>query len=215
MSDALFVSPNIDPQPIPGALALLSHSVRQVFGGDQAIQHIPDADTVIIDGRSDLRSARVTTRLIMSGAAKKPSLLLIAPLNLPVLNSDWGISDFILTEATPAEWETRLQLLVNARQHTTIVGGSIVIDESAYAASLDGKTLNLTYTEFELLRCLATHPGRVLSREELLKTVWGYADYGGTRTVDVHIRRLRAKLGPEYDSYITTVRNVGYRFNIR
>ena len=75
-----------------------------------------------------------------------------------------------------------------------------------------GQPLNLTYTEFELLKHLVSHPGRVLSREHLLSQVWGYDYYGGTRTVDVHIRRLRAKLGAEYDGHITTVRNVGYRF---
>ena len=79
------------------------------------------------------------------------------------------------------------------------------------AGLLNGAQLDLTYTEFELLKYLAQHPGRVFSRETLLSDVWGYDYYGGTRTVDVHVRRLRAKLG-QYDHYIGTVRNVGYRF---
>ena len=79
-------------------------------------------------------------------------------------------------------------------------------------ATVGGQPLDLTYTEFELLKYLVAHPGRVLTREQLLSEVWGYDYYGGARTVDVHIRRLRAKLGPEYDAWISTVRNVGYRF---
>ena len=90
--------------------------------------------------------------------------------------------------------------------------GNIVIDEAGYSAKLNGTQLDLTYTEFELLKYLAQHPGRVFSRQQLLSDVWGYDYFGGTRTVDVHVRRLRAKLGPEYESVIGTVRNVGYRF---
>jgi DNA-binding response OmpR family regulator len=76
-----------------------------------------------------------------------------------------------------------------------------------------GRSLDLTYKEFELLRFLAQHPGRVFTREQLLSEVWGYDYFGGTRTVDVHIRRLRAKLD-DLDALIGTVRNVGYRFNL-
>ncbi len=77
-----------------------------------------------------------------------------------------------------------------------------------------GRSLDLTFKEFELLKYLAQHPGRVFSRSQLLQEIWGYDYFGGTRTVDVHIRRLRSKLGPEFESIIDTVRNVGYRFAI-
>ena len=87
----------------------------------------------------------------------------------------------------------------------------VVIDEASYSAKVHGRTLDLTYKEFELLRFLAAHPSRVFTREQLLSEVWGYDYFGGTRTVDVHVRRLRAKLG-DLDSLIGTVRNVGYRF---
>ena len=89
----------------------------------------------------------------------------------------------------------------------------VMIDEDAYLATVGGQPLDLTYTEFELLKYLVLHPGRVFSREHLLADVWGYDYFGGTRTVDVHIRRLRAKLGSEHESLIGTVRNVGYRFS--
>ena len=90
--------------------------------------------------------------------------------------------------------------------------GDVVVDEATYTAKLSGRALDLTFKEFELLKFLAQHPGRVFTREQLLQEVWGYDYFGGTRTVDVHVRRLRAKLGPEHESLIGTVRNVGYRF---
>jgi DNA-binding winged helix-turn-helix (wHTH) protein len=86
------------------------------------------------------------------------------------------------------------------------------VDEATYSAKLKGRVLDLTFKEFELLKYLAQHPGRVFTRAQLLQEVWGYDYFGGTRTVDVHVRRLRAKLGPEHESLIGTVRNVGYRF---
>ena len=87
-----------------------------------------------------------------------------------------------------------------------------MIDEATYSARVRGRLLDLTYKEFELLKYLAQHPGRVFTRAQLLQEVWGYDYFGGTRTVDVHVRRLRAKLGPEHEVLIGTVRNVGYRF---
>ena len=93
-----------------------------------------------------------------------------------------------------------------------ISSGDLVIDEATYSRAGRGRLLDLTYKEFELLKHLAQHPGRVFTRAQLLQEVWGYDYFGGTRTVDVHVRRLRAKLGPEYDVLIGTVRNVGYRF---
>ena len=89
--------------------------------------------------------------------------------------------------------------------------GELVIDEGTYTARLRGRPLDLTYKEFELLKYLAQHAGRVFTRAQLLQEVWGYDFFGGTRTVDVHVRRLRAKLGTEYESLIGTVRNVGYK----
>ena len=86
------------------------------------------------------------------------------------------------------------------------------LDDATYTAKIGGRPLDLTFKEFELLKFLAQHPGRVFSRQQLLQEVWGYDYFGGTRTVDVHVRRLRAKLGPEHETLIGTVRNVGYRF---
>ena len=127
---------------------------------------------------------------------------------------DWGLADVVLDTAGPAEFEARIRLLVTSSANDGLISaGGIVIDDAAYSVMLDEEPLDLTYTEFELLKYLVQHPGRVFSREHLLADVWGYDYYGGTRTVDVHVRRLRAKLGPEHEALIGTVRNVGYRFS--
>jgi DNA-binding response OmpR family regulator len=139
------------------------------------------------------------------------------------MSSDWGVDDVILDTAGPAEVEARIRIAIgdhialqNALDPSSgeIRSGEIVIDENSYTAKVKGRALDLTYKEFELLKYLAQHPGRVFTRAQLLQEIWGYDYFGGTRTVDVHIRRLRAKLGPEFESIIGTVRNVGYRFTL-
>jgi DNA-binding winged helix-turn-helix (wHTH) protein len=124
----------------------------------------------------------------------------------------------VLCSAGPAEFEARLRLAIGRRATTLptasdeIRSGELSIDEATYTARLRSRVLDLTFKEFELLKFLAQHPGRVFTRAHLLQEVWGYDYFGGTRTVDVHVRRLRAKLGAEHESLIGTVRNVGYRF---
>lgn len=134
------------------------------------------------------------------------------------VNVDWGLDDILLPGTGPAEIDARLRLLVgrragavNVENASKVVLGELVIDEGTYTARLRGRPLDLTYKEFELLKYLAQHAGRVFTRAQLLQEVWGYDFFGGTRTVDVHVRRLRAKLGGEYESLIGTVRNVGYK----
>ena len=126
-------------------------------------------------------------------------------------------ADVILASAGPAEADARIRLVIGrqgADQPASRVQTSgITIDEASYSAKVRGKPLDLTYKEFQLLHFLATHPSRVFTREQLLSEVWGYDYFGGTRTVDVHVRRLRAKLG-DLEQLIGTVRNVGYRFNV-
>jgi DNA-binding response OmpR family regulator len=136
---------------------------------------------------------------------------------LVAVNGDWGVDELLLPTAGPAEVDARMRLLA-ARHSTATAGegglltvGDLVIDEETYVARVKGRPLDLTYKEFELLKYLCQHPGRVFSRAQLLQEVWGYDFFGGTRTVDVHVRRLRAKLGPDHESLIGTVRNVGYK----
>ena len=122
----------------------------------------------------------------------------------------------ILATAGPAEIDARVRLAMGrvaaTAPATRVQTSGISIDEASYSAKVNGKPLDLTYKEFQLLHFLATHPSRVFTREQLLSEVWGYDYFGGTRTVDVHVRRLRAKLG-DLEQLIGTVRNVGYRFN--
>ncbi|MDZ4045101.1 MAG: winged helix-turn-helix domain-containing protein, partial [Rhodoglobus sp.] len=123
----------------------------------------------------------------------------------------------ILDAAGPAEVDARLRIAIGRPSRdggsSMIKASGVVIDEASYSAKVHGRTLDLTFKEFELLRFLAANPSRVFTREQLLSEVWGYDYFGGTRTVDVHVRRLRAKLGDQ-EQIIGTVRNVGYRFNV-
>ncbi|GAB4988320.1 hypothetical protein MAHJHV60_15130 [Mycobacterium avium subsp. hominissuis] len=145
-------------------------------------------------------------------------LAVVSEGGLVAVNSDWGLDEILLPTTGPAEVDARLRLVVGRRggladQESAgkVTLGELVIDEGTYTARLRGRPLDLTYKEFELLKYLAQHAGRVFTRAQLLHEVWGYDFFGGTRTVDVHVRRLRAKLGPEYEALIGTVRNVGYK----
>jgi DNA-binding response OmpR family regulator len=111
--------------------------------------------------------------------------------------------------------QTAIAQLASNPSAGEIRSGEVIIDESSYTAKIKGRVLDLTFKEFELLKYLAQHPGRVFTRSQLLQEIWGYDYFGGTRTVDVHIRRLRSKLGPEFEAIIGTVRNVGYRFSVQ
>lgn len=122
--------------------------------------------------------------------------------------------DVVYGGAPPAEVDLRLALLarrVGRSEPGTIRLGPLVLDPVTFQASVDGTALDLTYKEFALLRFLAERPDRVFTRPDLLREVWGYGFYGGTRTVDVHVRRLRAKLGAPHEGLVETVRGVGYR----
>ncbi|MFC2757308.1 winged-helix domain-containing protein [Propionibacterium acidifaciens] len=213
MAHVLFVCPaGLIP---PENLVLLQHELAVAANGTEALNNLEITDAVVVDAREELAAARSSCQVLAAVGVEEPVMLLVAPESLSVVSPEWGIDDLILESARPAEWELRLRLLIAPHAHSTLSSGSIEIDESACTATVDGNQLDLTYTEFELLKFLVAHPGRVLSREELLKNVWGYDYYGGTRTVDVHVRRLRAKLSTEYDQCIGTVRNVGYRFDPR
>jgi DNA-binding response OmpR family regulator len=122
--------------------------------------------------------------------------------------------EFVYPGAPGAELRVRLAMLrrrAGDGEGSIVQLGDLRIDVDTYKVTAAGRPLDLTFKEFELLRFLATHPGRVYTRPALLREVWGYDFYGGTRTVDVHVRRLRAKLGAEREHLIETVRSVGYR----
>jgi len=202
------------------ALALLPHQVKILPAEGTALLNAPDTDAVLVDGRQDLAAARDLCRLIRTTGSEEPVVLVVTEGGLAVVSVDWGMDDVVLSTAGPAELDARLRLAIGrltAQQEGdldahVIRSGEVTVDESTYTAKLEGRPLDLTFKEFELLKYLAQHPGRVFTRQQLLQEVWGYDYFGGTRTVDVHVRRLRAKLGPEHETLIGTVRNVGYRF---
>ena len=203
------------------ALSLLGHQVKILPSEGSALLEAPDADLLLVDGRQELAHARDLCRLIRTTGTDVPVLLVVTEGGLSVVTHDWGMDDVVLHTCGPAELEARIKLAIgrlNAQREAddpeshVIRSGEVVVDDVTYTAKIGGRPLDLTFKEFELLKHLAQHPGRVFSRQQLLQEVWGYDYFGGTRTVDVHVRRLRAKLGPENETLIGTVRNVGYRF---
>ena len=231
MTDLTLMTFADDPASVLPSLALLSHRVRVLPMDAASLVKMPENTILFLDARDDLASAKTLCRLIHASGLSTPIVLILTEGGFTVVNSQWGIADVIVSAASPAEVEGRLRL-VSERGNTTlsntvstgeiaalhsedgqIRSGELVVDTNGYTASLHGHPIDLAYKEFELLKYLVQHPGRVFTRAQLLQEVWGYDYYGGTRTVDVHIRRLRAKLGGEYENLIGTVRNVGYRFD--
>ena len=200
------------------ALGLLAHKVSVLPQDAAALVERHVGDVVLVDARRDLVSARSFTRILSAIGIGAPVIAVLTEGGLVALSAEWDIDDIVLDTAGPAELDARLRLAVErhaavadrAPEHVSI--GELTIDETTYTARLSGVALDLTYKEFELLKFLAQHPARVFTRSHLVQEVWGYDYFGGTRTVDVHVRRLRAKLGPEYEAMIGTVRNVGYKF---
>jgi DNA-binding response OmpR family regulator len=216
MAQILVLASTADTDVLP-ALGLLSHKVRTISAEPASLISAPVSDIVILDARRDLVNAKSLAKVLLTTGMSAPLILVVTEAGLPGINAEWGAADIILEGAGPGEIDARIRIALGrgkvAAKRETINEGGVIIDEASYSAKVHGKPLDLTFKEFELLRFLAQHPGRVFTREQLLSEVWGYDYFGGTRTVDVHIRRLRAKLG-DLEALIGTVRNVGYRFNV-
>ena len=201
------------------ALGLLSHSISVAPAEVSALIEASSRrshDIVLVDARTELAQAKSLCRLLRTTGISAPLLAILTEGGLAGLTAEWGVDDVLLTTAGPAEVEARFRLALgrvseDEPEDPRLTLGALTIDEAAYTARLRGRHLDLTYKEFELLKYLAQHPGRVFTRSQLLQEVWGYDYFGGTRTVDVHVRRLRAKLGADHELLIGTVRNVGYR----
>ena len=217
MVQLLILTQAVEGDVLP-ALGLLSHRVRAIPAEPAALINAPAADVILVDARGDLASAKSLCKILTTTAVTVPLVLVLTEGGLTAVSAEWGVDDVLLENAGPAEVDARIRLVLGRlaqRQDrgSKIQASGVVIDEASYSAKVHGRPLDLTFKEFELLRFLATHPSRVFTREQLLSEVWGYDYFGGTRTVDVHVRRLRAKLG-DLESLIGTVRNVGYRFNV-
>lgn len=215
MAQLLVLSAAADSEVLP-ALGLLGHKVTVIPAEPAALVNAPLAELVFLDARRDLAAARSMAKILHTTGMSSPLIAVVTDGGLAAMSADWGVADIILENAGPAEVDARVRIAIAKAQATREANGEIgdaglVIEEGSYTAKLHGKVLDLTFKEFALLKFLAQHPGRVFTRDQLLSEVWGYDYFGGTRTVDVHIRRLRAKL-EDLDALIGTVHNVGYRF---
>ncbi len=218
--EALLLHPAPPPPELAQAIDLAGLPWKAVADEHEARRQQPDtgwgAGIVVVDLDPD--SAFSFCRAIRKlDNPVQPVLLMVSGGRLTELeHRDDLFEDFCLWPFQPRELEVRLRRLIGGaggHSHPDLVEyGPLVLNLENYQALLDGQALDLTYMEYELLKFLAQSPGRVFTRETLLSRVWGYEYYGGARTVDVHIRRLRAKLGEEHAGLISTVRSVGYRF---
>ena len=206
------VYPETHSEDIEDGLALSGVSVKPVddIGVDNAT--LREADLLVVElGSGPIRQLREVARVEeMLGI---PVVLVAAPEHLALLESSGVAADFVVTPIDPVELRIRVRRTATDEPGDELLRfKDLELNPLNYQASLAGEPIDLTYMEYELLRFLVENPVRVWSREQLLSRVWGYEYYGGARTVDVHVRRLRSKLGEERASWITTVRSVGYRW---
>jgi DNA-binding response OmpR family regulator len=218
--DLVLVFPDPPPHTVARTLDLAGQQWKAVANAAIAMQAEP-ADGwagAVVCAEDDPEGAFALCRTLRKGDARVESiLLLVSGAQLHELeHRDDLFDDFCLSPFHPKEIEARFRhLLFRAGRGDSpelASYGDLVLNFETYQAAIGGKPLDLTYMEYELLKFFLTHPGKVFTREQLLSRVWGYEYYGGARTVDVHVRRLRAKLGEEHANLIQTVRSVGYRF---
>jgi len=171
---------------------------------------------VIVDTGIGMTSGGLAAILRDEAIQDTGSVMVLAPSSqLSILGPNVRVDDFAVTPLNEDELRVRMSRLIwaqtGAEDGTVIRHGTLVIDLERYKVTVDGDVVDLTYKEYELLRFLASNPGKPFTREALLNQVWGYDYYGGSRTVDVHVRRIRSKI-EQREQFIDTVRNVGYRF---
>lgn len=185
----------------------------------QAISSGHEFDLVILDGEGIGQDTLNAIDSFVADNGFIPMLLVqdaekLASLHMPTQ----GKNDFIVSAATAAEFEMRCTLLLWPGEESApadiVSVDNMTINLATYQVYIDDKPVDLTLMEYSLLSFLATHPSRAYSRETLLHRVWGFEHCGGTRTVDVHIRRVRSKVGPQVASHIVTIRGVGYLFRV-
>lgn len=199
-------------EAVADGLALTGATVLKAPDLDPECRPIQDAEVLLVElGEQPMRRIREMTRLTEQIGI--PLIAIVGKDHLVLLESVRGMTDFLIAPVDPVELRLRLgRVAVPADAVESLVFKDLALNPLTYQATLGGEPLDLTYMEYELLRFLVANPVRVWSREQLLSRVWGYDYYGGARTVDVHVRRLRAKLGEERARWISTVRSVGYRF---
>ncbi|MEG3585676.1 MAG: response regulator transcription factor [Actinomycetota bacterium] len=217
---SLLVFPDPPPPELAQSLDLAGFSWKAVGNSSVAEAYAADHEWngAVIVADEDPNSAFSLARSLRKRDNPIQGILLL--LNATQLGQlelrDELFDDFILTPFRHQELEARLKHLfwsqgIDSRGEV-ITHGDLVLNIETYQATINSRPLDLTYMEYELLKFLVSHPGKVFSRETLLSRVWGYDYFGGARTVDVHVRRLRSKLGEENAGLIQTVRSVGYSF---
>ena len=207
-------------KPLKSALLERSFSVVPVASADVFKEEFaPEKlDVLLVDlEHCGTEHGKLCHALRRESALKElPLVLLVTEEQLGHLEVAWGFDDYLTLPVTGKRLAERLTFLMWKRNRVEpkngFALGGLVVDFERYEVHVKGEPVDLTYKEFELLKFLAMHPGKVFTREALLDKVWGYDYYGGTRTVDVHIRRLRSKIELGGASYVETVRNVGYKF---
>jgi DNA-binding response OmpR family regulator len=218
--EPLLIFPDPAPPALAQALDLAGYPWKSA-GSPEAAERLEPEDGwsgAIVCGDADPEGAFGMCRSLRKRDMPfEPLLLLIAASKLPELELREDLfDDFCFVPWQPRELEARVAHLFwrtgRGSRPELVEYGPLILNLETYQAAVGRRPLDLTYMEYELLKFLATHPGKVFTRETLLSRVWGYEYYGGARTVDVHIRRLRAKLGEEHANLISTVRSVGYRF---
>ena len=198
---------------------VLSYRVLTAGLKDTGTQELIEShpDLLLIDGTADVEAAEDTTRRLSLAweTGLPPIVVVVDEAHVAHFRFEVGADDFLLVDASRDEISARFAFAARRAGFGEDVGvikvGELTVNPDNYQTYVRGRPLDLTYKEFELLKFFAQRPGRVCSRDLLLREVWGYDYYGGTRTVDVHVRRLRAKLGAEHEALIETIRNVGYR----
>lgn len=219
LESMVVVVPDPASPELARTLDMAGYSWKALTAADLGSDHDPsDWAGAVVDLTTDADGAWAFLRGIRTrGDRAFPVMVLVGGNQLGDLeHRDELFDDFCLAPFHPAELEARLRHLlvseVDAHRSDLVIYGELTLNLETYQAAIAGRPLDLTYMEYELLKFLAQNPGKVFTREILLSRVWGYEYYGGARTVDVHVRRLRAKLGEEHANLIHTVRSVGYRF---
>lgn len=211
--DVLLLSDSADFASILPTLEFFARDFHQVPLGDDAAASQQPADVAIIDARADLAAARQACRRLTSRAPTVAVVAVVTAADFVAVDLDWHFDDVLLAAASAAELQARLRLAIARRRSAfegTLEFGDLVLHPASYTASLAGRQLDLTLTEFKLLNYLVQHAGQAFTRTRLMHEVWGYDCTHRARTIDVHVQRLRAKLGGEYESIVDTVRGVGY-----
>ena len=218
--ELIAIYPDPPPPDLARTLDMAGYRWKAVASADEAARHEPSggwAGAVVAADQDPDGAWSVCRSLRKRDTPVAPLLVLVSGGQLADLElRDELFDDFCLAPFHPMELQARLRHLFFRGADTTrpdvVEHDGLALNLETYQASIEGRPLDLTYMEYELLKFLAQNPGKVFTREMLLSRVWGYEYYGGARTVDVHIRRLRAKLGEEHANLIQTVRSVGYRF---